>query len=263
VLGAFPRVLLLNLLGQAVALAITWVLGIVARRMLPARANPTFLTEGLPAGAPTVVMATLVVLGMLVGAFITLAIVPAAEIHVLDRRMRGAQSSLLEGLREALGWAWSRRGPLVLTLVLLLVAAVAATVVLLPFLLGAYMFGDEELLALGVLLAFPLVGATLGTFGLAIPVTVLEHRPAARAFGRAWELARLHPMVTAALGAVSLLGGALACAVAREASHALAHGSAVAIFPAVTFLLDMAWPAILVAAYHGLAAEEAKLAGRR
>ena len=74
---------------------------------------------------------------------------------------------------------------------------------------------------------------------------ILEHRTAPAAFGRAWNLARLRPAVSAAFGTVFVFVAALLSY--RMVQFEQTWGLIPALL--VAFFVDIAWPALLVAAY--------------
>ncbi len=94
-----------------------------------------------------------------------------------------------------------------------------------------------------------------------MPVVILEERSAHAALARAWELVRRHLVtfgllvlgyyvLVAVLGSIlGLIGGATGLG---------------APFGVLSQLIDvLLWPSLLVAAYHGLSAEDAGVLGRK
>ena len=195
-----------------------------------------------------------------------LLLVPAGCAVFLDAALRGRQLTFGEAFRDA--WRRvARTGPsLVAVWLLLIMGGLAA---LMPGLAVSY--GVHELAGIvpaGVVLlvtAGVAVLAFLAAIGVAVPVVVLEERPALEAIGRAWSLARprVWDVVVLVLGYLVLhcvfSGGVWVL-------RAVLVGPGDVIVPALLVLVghvvDLLWPALLVATYHGLAAEEAGVLGR-
>jgi hypothetical protein len=257
---ALPRLLALNIVANIAkwALALPFMIAVfLAMRQI----NPKDVET-----AELVLFFAIYALAGLIITLFEVVLIPAADIAVLDRTLREwrdttdvAPQSAGESIRAAVRRAWERKGTLILTFLLLLAALIGSFLVLLPFILLYQLSENGEFIAAGLCFSMPAAGAVLGAFGLAIPVVVLEHRSAPQAFGRAWNLARLRPFAAAAFGTGFVVVGALLY------YRLLQFQQAWGLIPAllVAFVGDIAWPAILVAAYHGLVAEEARLVGRR
>jgi hypothetical protein len=214
-------------------------------------------------------LAAAVTLGSLVGAVFThfLLLVPSGCAVFLDHAIRNKRVPLGRALREA----WTR---FVTNAPRLFVVLLVVSLLYLPWLVlvgGAAFFSYVALAAtqqaLAVAALIVLVGLPLGffpllvTLGLAVPVVILEERSATSALARSWELVRPHLvafglLVLGNFALVALLGALLGWL-----SDLLGAQLLVGI---VSPLIDiMLWPALLVAAYHGLMAENAGILGRR
>jgi len=201
------------------------------------------------------------VCAIIIISFFDAVFIPAADVVLIDRSIR-RQAPDGNVIGAAFARAWARKGTLALAFVYLVLVATGALVFVLPFVLAAYLMGDLEIAWAGLAVGIPAAGTALGAFGLAIPVVILEHRTASQAFGRAWSLAQMRPLAAAFFGtAIVLVGVLLTWGLSFVPPEWGAAG--VALELGVTFLANMAWPAILVAAYHGLVAEEARVVGRR
>jgi hypothetical protein len=257
---SLPWVFVFNLLAHGVELALLGLV-LVATRFVPAGAAAS---PRPPAELATVI--ALMTVAALVVSLFEVVLIPAADVVIFDRVLRDYGPSA-EGLPPTFGAmlgsaahrAWEHKGALVVAYLLILAAMFGSVLVLLPFVLAWYLTGEPLAVFFGIVVALPVAGATLGSFGLSIPATILEHRSAPQAFGRAWNLARLRPWASTAFGIVFVVLGVLVSY--RNEQLEMRWGLLPAL--AVTFFADMAWPALLVAAYHGLVAEEAKLVGRR
>ena len=95
--------------------------------------------------------------------------------------------------------------------------------------------------------------------GLATPIVMLEERGAIQALSRAWSLSRTQlPVVGLILleyGLVYLFAALLLAVL----GHLIGAPPLIVL---LAHILDVLWPALLVAIYHGLAAEEAEVLGR-
>ena len=216
------------------------------------------------ATAEVVLLVSLYAITAIVVSFFEVVLIPAADILLFDHVLReqsGEEGPLGVGdtIRTAVRRAWERKGSLALTFLLLVAAAIGCLVVLLPFVLAYQLAEEAEVIYAGLVFAIPVVGAALGAFGLAIPAVVLEHRSAPAAFGRAYNLARLRPAIATAFGTTFVFLGAFLFY--RMVQFEQAWGLIPSLV--IAFFADIAWPALLVAAYHGLVAEEARLVGRR
>jgi hypothetical protein len=104
-------------------------------------------------------------------------------------------------------------------------------------------------------LGFVLLAAA---FGMAVPVIILEQRSAFDALGRAWELSQLRFAQVCGVLVVFAIGYAVAGATATF----IGYLTFTAIGVLLSRLLDLFWPALLVATYHGLSAEYCGVLGR-
>lgn len=197
--------------------------------------------------------------GMLVTHFLFL--VPSGCAVFLDHAIRGRRPPLVEAFREA-WWRFVSNAPRLLGVL------VVVALLYLPYLilvLGAAWFLDgASRLAAGLflLLALPLgFFPILTTLGLAVPVVILEERSAHAALARSWELVRPH---LAAFGLL-VLGYFLLVAVLGAVMGLLGDATGLRVpFGVASQLIDvLLWPSLLVAAYHGLSAENAGVLGRR
>lgn len=128
------------------------------------------------------------------------------------------------------------------------------------FFASALSVGPSSPLPIGLLaseLGLGLLFVAAG-LGLAVPVVVLEERGAFQALGRAWQLAAPRFWELCVLFASYALLYALATALAS----ALARATLPLLGLLLSGVLDLFWPALLVTAYHGLAAEDAGVLGR-
>lgn len=262
---SLPRMLAWNLAGlMATALVFLPLIALAFAGWDP---NAPSAAVDLWAAVKSQLLAGLVIGGAL-AALVTyyLLLVPAGCSVFLDAALRGRQLGFGAAFRDA--WQRvSRTGPsLVAVWLLLILGGLAA---LMPGLALAY--GVDAALgtgpATGVLLvsAGVTVLAFLGAIGVAVPVVVLEERPALEAIGRAWALARprLGEVILLVLGYL-LLHGAFTTMV-WKIQPALADPGDVVIpglLVVCGHVVDLIWPALLVTAYHGLAAEEAGVLGR-
>jgi hypothetical protein len=264
---ALPWVFLLNALANAAKWLIVIPFGLAAiaiAYMVQGHAEPTTSDKILAFGS----FATCV---LVIGLF-DAVLIPAADIVLFDRALRewhGPEGMLEKypaglgaSLKTAFSRAWTRKGNLLLAYALLVSAVLGGLLVLLPFVLAYHLTQDVDAMNLGKLVAMPLSGAILGAFGLSIPAVILEHRSATEAFGRAWQLARLRPWVATIFGTVFVMVGVIVTNRLGEFQAQLGYPGLV-ISLVLAFVADIAWPALLVAAYHGLVAEEARLVGRR
>jgi len=195
--------------------------------------------------------------------FFEVVLIPAADITLFDAALRdAAPRPYFESLRQAVKRATDRWRSLTATYLLLLAAAIGSLLIILPFLLVYQIVPSQEVIAAGILFSIPAVGLVVGGFGLAVPAVLLEHRSAGAAFGRAWTLARPRLLVAWAFGTAFVLVGLIVSYRLVQFEKALGSIGLPAAL-AVAFVADIAWPALLVAAYHGLVAEEARLVGRR
>lgn len=191
-----------------------------------------------------------------------LVLMPAGCILFVDDRLRGRHPPAREAFEHAARRVLQCLGALLQVCGFYLLLACLLG---LPALVVAYWLalatGRPELPALLLFLwAVLSLVAVVSAFGLAVPVVVLEGRSAFEALGRSWELsAQRLPAIVAMLVGFSVFVGVCAAV-------AGAIGAAIGI-PLLSWALgtivDLMWPALLVTAYHGLAAEDAGLLGRR
>ncbi|MCO5166008.1 MAG: zinc-ribbon domain-containing protein [Planctomycetes bacterium] len=198
--------------------------------------------------------------GMLLTHFLFL--VPAGCAVFLDHAIRGRRLPLGEAFREA-WWRFLASAPRllgVLVVVALLFLPFAVLVLGAAWVVNA---GAGPLPALLLVLGGLSVGLLpiFTVLGLAVPVVVLEERSAHAALARAWELVRGHLasfglLVVAYFVVVVVLGSVLG-AVGAVTGLRVPLG-------VLSQLIDvLLWPSLLVAAYHGLSAEQAGVLGRK
>ncbi len=200
-----------------------------------------------------------VALGALIAFWVgtELLLVPAGSALLVDRALRGRPLPVGEGLFAT--WHRVIRNAGVLFQVFL-VYFLLALLLLLPSLpVAAWLLERTDswataaaapavFLGLGVVLVLP-------ALGLAVPIVILEERPALQSLQRAWALAQpRYPTL-------------LALTVAFTALYAAGTGGLAllgidGLLLVVPRLLDLFIPALLVAAYHGLASEQAGVLGR-
>lgn len=209
-------------------------------------------------------IAAAVVLGSIIAALIThfLFIVPSGCAVFLDHALRGERPPLGEALREA--WRRFLRAAPRLLGVLIVVGLLYLPYAILVFGAAWLLWGAGAKVAsvVALLLGLPLgLLPLLTALGPAVPIVILEERSVGSALSRSWELVRPHALPFAALVVcwfflVALLGSLFA---ALGAATGLPT-----VFGVLSQLIDVLfWPALLVAAYHGLAAENAGVLGRR
>ncbi len=265
---ALPWVILLNLL----ATAAKWLIVIPFAVVAYATASSFQGHAEHTTGDVILVFGAYAACVLVIGLFDAM-LIPAADVVLFDRALRdwhGGKDGMFEkypagvgaSLKSAFGRAWSRKGNLILTYALLVSAVLGGLLVLLPFVLAYKLTDEPDTIRAGVLLGIPITGAILGAFGLSIPAVILEHRSATEAFGRAWTLARLRPWVATVYGTVFVMLGMIVTNRLGEFQAQLGYPGLV-LSLVIAFVADIAWPAVLVAAYHGLVAEEARLVGRR
>jgi hypothetical protein len=209
-------------------------------------------------------IAAAIVFGSIGAAMIVhfLFLAPSGCAVFLDHALRGKRPPLGAALQEA--WRrFLRAAPRllgVLVVVLLLYLPYAILVFGAAWLLAGA--GAKAPAVLALLLGLPLgLLPLLVALGPSVPIVILEERSVGSALSRSWELVRPHALSFAALVVcwfflVAVLGSLFAVL-----------GSATglpAVFGVLSQLIDVLfWPALLVAAYHGLAAENAGVLGRR
>lgn len=190
-----------------------------------------------------------------------LFLVPSGSAVFLDHALRGRRPPLRDAFREA-WWRFVGNAPR------LFGVFVVVALLYLPYLflvLGAAWFINEAsspLALLFLVLALPLgFYPILTALGLAVPVVILEERTAHESLARAWELVRGHLLTFGALvffyfllvAVLGLILGLIGSATGLDA-----------VFGMISQMIDvLLWPSLLVAAYHGLAAEHAGVLGRR
>jgi hypothetical protein len=203
--------------------------------------------------------------------FSMIVLIPAADIVILDARLRHSTEGFLEQLGALPRRGAGHTGPLLMTYAFLVLLVLTAGLVFLPFLLLASLTSTKALVEVGFVVMAVAVGAALGIFGLALPAVILERRTATEAIDRAWRLARLRPVAAGTLGAAVVVVGLLLefglstfSAGVLQGSGGSTSGQLVAFTCTLLapVFLDMAWSSILVTAYHGLVAEEAEVVGR-
>jgi hypothetical protein len=201
-----------------------------------------------------------VVMGVVLKEFILL---PAGCAIFVDQAIRSRDL----GFGEAFALAFRRviRSAGTLFLVFLVYALLAMLLLLPASLLlvyGSQVLGnpDQTLLPLAgftLILCGGLLLLVVG-LGLAVPAVVLEQRSAFEALGRAWELSQQHLWSWAGMVIVY----ALLYAICSVAFQALGQVTIPLVSLVLSMLPDLFWPALLVAAYHGLVAEHAGTLGR-
>ena len=195
-----------------------------------------------------------------------LLLVPAGCAVLLDDTLRGRELPLGAAFRAA--WRRvARTGPSLVGVGLLLI--VAGFAALMPGLAMAYALSESAsqeaaglfLLGYGLLASL----AVCSAITVAVPVVVLEERPALEALGRAWTLARARvwDVATLVMG-YGLLHAALSGALYLVRDLLVGPGDLLVpgLLVVLGHVVDLLWPALLVATYHGLAAEEAEVVGR-
>lgn len=95
-------------------------------------------------------------------------------------------------------------------------------------------------------------------FGMAVPIIILEQRTAFQALGRAWELSQQRFLQVCGVLVVFAIGYAAAAATATL----IGYLTFAVLGVLLSRLLDLFWPALLVATYHGLSAEYCGVLGR-
>lgn len=191
-------------------------------------------------------------------------LVPAGCSVFLDAALRGRKVGFGAAFTEARQRV-VRTGPSLLGVTLLLGLACAAAVLMILALIYPFreVAGGYLSIALLLVLGAPVALAFVTALGLVVPVVVLEERSALESLGRAFSLARWRIWDVAILvvgyGALHVVFSLLLVRI----SPALGGGW---VFPAILTLLghvvDLIWPALLIATYHGLSAEEAAIVGR-
>lgn len=190
-----------------------------------------------------------------------LFLVPSGCAVFLDHAIRGRRPPLGAAFREA-WWRFVGSAPRLFGVL------VVVALLFLPY--AVLVLGAAWVINVGVgplpatLLA--LAGLSLGllpiftVLGLAVPVVVLEERSAHAALARAWELVRGHLLtfgllVVAYFVVVAVVGGVLGLLGALT-------GLQVPLGVLSQLIDVLLWPSLLVAAYHGLSAEQAGVPGR-
>lgn len=251
---ALPKILVWNLasvLATFTVFGIPLALGFYAWR---AAQDGSALREAAAAVVLASGMAMLIVHYLLV--------VPSGCATFLDQAIRGASVPFGEAFR--IGWRRVLQNAPALVGV-----ALTIFVVLLPFLVAivggawlAYDRGAQAVAALILLIAPPLVFfPVVSAFGLAVPVVVLEERSATAALGRAWELVRPQLLVVCGLVVGFFVAQGVLTTTFAALTDALGLPRPLMLF--ASYLTDLVWPALLVAAYHGLSAEQVGVPGRK
>jgi len=257
-LRVFPRVLVWNLLafaGSALLFSIPLVYGWKVLEVI------SFAPTRSWGQGDDLALASLVV--GVSGVFLTyyLLLVPAGCCLFVDMQLRGRKVPF----RAALSEAWTRFKQT--GVALFSVAVILIGLFYLPYavLIGGVGYGLRQLFGEGPLQVWLVVSAVVGIVplwlagGFALPVVVLEQRGAMDSLRRAWRLMRGRLGTVAALalsyGLVLAVGTSALAYLGKLSGHPDA-------FMPLGHVFDVAWPAVLTAAYHGLASEDAEIPGR-
>ncbi len=207
------------------------------------------------------------VFGCAVGMLVThfLFLVPSGCAVFLDHAIRGRRPPLREAFQEA-WWRFVSNAPRLLGVL------VVVALLYLPYLilvLGAawFMGGSGSQTGQVAAVLFLITAVPLGLFpiltalGLAVPVVILEERSAHAALARSWALVRGHLVSFGAL----VLGYFLLVAVLGAVLGLIGGATGLSVpLGVLSQLIDvLLWPSLLVAAYHGLSAEDAGVLGRK
>ncbi|MGE0708134.1 MAG: hypothetical protein AB7N76_00705 [Planctomycetota bacterium] len=184
---------------------------------------------------------------------------PAGGAVLVDQRLRGDELGAGEALGRAALAVLLRAGSLA---AIFAVYLALVTLFLLPGLAvcyGLFLVSGGNL-TLPALFLYGVIGLGLvllvATLGLAVPICLLEEAPASEALARSWALSSQGLGAMTGLSALYVGVGVLIHA-PFEAIGLAGLGSLLS-FGVVSLFL----PALLVAAYHGLAAEDADVLGR-
>lgn len=185
----------------------------------------------------------------------TFVLSPSGSVVLCDQTMREEQGGFGESLGRAAAAVAVNAGSLAL---LFLVYVLLLALFLLPGLVLFYLLYERSPAgALLALFGFGAIGTLflLATSLLALPALLLEERGASHALVRSWELSR------PGFGALAAMAGVFICALGLLPLPFKLLGSnllAALTYEGVVLFL----PALMAAAYHGLAAEDARLLGR-
>jgi hypothetical protein len=255
--GLGPRILIYNLLVIATVFALFWDYAMVPLFVLKQHIEAT-----VDDGMRDFWVAVLRAVGLLVilGATALLGVLSSGgNATFLDGALRGERVTLGHAMYRCVHRAPSIAAAWVLVLLALAAPLFAIEV---PFVAVAAATGKMWISYVGLAVYAPIALAILASVVLAGPVAILEDRSGARAVGRAIELTRGHRGSIAALlllFSLLWLGGAVGTALLGGRPQP----AVIAVALLVAILIDVGWSALLVAAYHGLAAEKLGLVGRR
>tara|TARA_B100000965_G_scaffold234453_1_gene196381 strand:- start:579 stop:1460 length:882 start_codon:yes stop_codon:yes gene_type:complete len=252
---SLPRVLtwsLLSTISAGVICALPILLGL---------ANYYRNTQGGETSTAGLVGGSVALLAMLlwwVGSGFVLA--PAGGVVLVDQELREDEAGWSEALGRAMVAVLNQAGSLV---VIFTIYLALVTLIVLPGLVGCYavfkVSGDNRLLAAVFLAGEVGIGLTflIATLGLAIPVCLLEEAGPGEALGRSWQLSTL------GLGSMAGLAGVYVTASLLFTILLEAIGLGWLFEVGASFVFSLFLPALLVAAYQGLAAEDAEVLGRK
>ena len=198
-------------------------------------------------------------------------LLPAGCAVLIDDAIRKRKRPMGEALGAAAQRVLRNAGALFLVFCVYVFLALLLAILAAPVCYGLYQaLGPFNLtgnrlppgLAVALLSIPAIVGGGLvilaASLGLAVPVVVLEERSALHALQRAWDLSRQR--------FPSLVGLVLLYALLYAITSAALAGIGQLTFPLVMLILsrilDLCWPPLLVAAYHGLSAEYVGVLGR-
>ena len=185
---------------------------------------------------------------------------PAGGVVLVDQELRDEEPGWSEALGRAVVAVLNQAGSLV---VIFTIYLALVTLIVLPGLVGCYAVfkasGDNRLLAAVFLAGEVGIGLTflIATLGLAIPICLLEEAGPGESLGRSWQLSTL------GLGSMAGLAGVYVSASLLFTIALEAIGLGWLFEVCASFVFSLFLPALLVAAYQGLAAEDAEVLGRR
>lgn len=248
---AFARQVLPILIWAVSAMLLSglvWALPAVAGAAIAARSGLATVAGAAGLGLAIVSAAGFLVLSELL-------LIPAGTSVLVDDALRDRVTTTGASLQRTWGRVVRNLPGLATVFAVYLLLAVLVVLPALP--VGAWL--GERTASWTFAAIPPVVALLLGglllipALGLAVPVVVLEERPALEALGRSWRLARLrYPTLLGLTGAFAL-------------GYAIALGLGIwgpAATGVISRVLDLLAPALLVTAYHGLAAEDAGVLGR-
>jgi hypothetical protein len=254
--GLGPRILAYNALVIATVTTLFWYYAMVPLFVLKEHIETTaddgmrdFWVAVLRAVGLVIILSATALLGVLSS---------GGNATFLDGALRGERVTLGHAIYRCVHRAPSIAVAWGLVLLALMAPFFAVEI---PFVLVAAAMGKSWISYVGLALYAPVALAILSSVVLAGPVAILEDRSGARAVGRAIELTRGHRGSIAALLLLFSLVWAL-CAAGTAFLGGRPQPIAVAVALLVSILIDVGWSALLVAAYHGLAAEKLDLVGR-